>query len=215
MKAIPVICVMLLIASHESAGRDPASGFMPGDRSKIIYSVSNNSWLMLSGTTNVNSFECRSGVARTTGNTAVEAEFKNERVILSDAVVYVDIGSFDCRNPLINRDMHKAMGGDRGSVIEIRVADVFLHQELGGNINGEITANADITINGITQRKELEVEWSRVRSGGYLFEGSAELHMSDFMIDPPSPALGLVKVDDRIRIDFNYIVQPNIISRLD
>ncbi len=210
-----VVFILLLPEVYSSGGNELPVAGVPGDRSIIVYTINNNSWLTLSGTTNVNAFECRSGGAKTTGNLTVEAVFYDDRIALSDAVILVDISSFDCRNPLINRDMQRAMGGDNGSVIEIRVVEVGLHQDMENKDNGKITVNTCITINGITNRKELDVRWSREHDTGFRFEGSADLLMSRFGIDPPSPALGLVKVDDRIKIDFNYIVRPDMISGLD
>ena len=185
------------------------------DRSLISYSVNECSWLSLSGTTNVNSFECLSNTGISDNYLLLEVNPQNGRINFTNANIFIETGSFDCKNPLISRDMYKALGGDHNSTIEIRLLDAEPVNKIPDVSNGSIIANVVITINGKSKLKDLIISWQRGDEFEYHFQGTTHLTMSDFEIDPPSPALGLIRVNDKININFNYIVQPGIISRLE
>ena len=185
------------------------------NNSLIEYSVNKSSWLSLSGTTNVNSFECMSNSGISDNYLMVETNHNTEKINFTNACLLIDIVSFDCKNQLISRDMHKALGGAPNSNIEVRLLDAFPGSEKMESSKGTITANVLITINGKSQTKGLNICWFRGERFEYHFTGTTELSMSEFEIEPPSPAFGLVRVNDKITINFNYIVQPDIISRLE
>lgn len=196
------------------AGENNSFSGTGGERNYIVYSVSNKSRTALSGTTNVNSFECISENAVSSGIVLTETEAGDNVINFSDASLVMDISSFDCRNPLITRDMYRALGGS-DSGIDIKLLDARLIGSSLTSSNGNFKANAEISINGQSNVVELEVDWQRPESMQYHFEGKTELSLSDFDIIPPSPAFGMIKVNDTITIHFNYIVEAGIFSRLD
>jgi hypothetical protein len=187
-----------------------------GERSIITYSVKNNSWLSLKGSTNVNAFECFSSNEFSNGYIFADAIVNEKRVDFTEANIEVNVSSFDCKNPLITRDMHKALGACQGSGIGIQLLSAETFETNWNDDKGNLLANILITINGISTKEKLNIEWQR-QGFEYSFKGTADLSMIDFNIDPPSPAigLGLVRVNDKITVNFNYNVQSGEISRLD
>jgi hypothetical protein len=185
------------------------------ERDFISYSVKQNSWLSLSGTTNVNSFECRSLVEDTNGQILVNVIDDGNSLSFSDAGIVLSVKSFDCKNQMITRDMHKALGGTHDSQIEIKLLDVVSGGMNWYAVNGKAMTGVTITLNGISVNREIDISWQRTGGFEYQFGGTAELFMSEFEIDPPSPAFGMVKVDDKITVNFNYNVQTSAISRVE
>jgi hypothetical protein len=185
------------------------------ERDFISYSVKKNSWLSLSGTTNINSFECRSSGEDANGEILINIIDQGNSISFSDAGIILDVNSFDCKNQMITRDMHKALGGSGESGIEIKLLDAVAGEMNWYSANGKIKTNVVITLNNISVTKELDILWQRTGGFEYQFGGTTELLMSEFEIDPPSPALGLVKVDDKIVVNFNYNVQTSAISRVE
>jgi len=207
--------LMMILPFTAEASVDGQADKSARVRTIISYSVSNNSWLSLKGTTNINSFECLSSNAVPNNNIIVKASHEKEKLSFSNAVILVEVGSFDCKNPLINRDMYKALGGTNDSFIEIKLLEV---KPTSGNWythDGNLTASLEISINGISRIKEMKIDWQNAGGIEYHFIGRADISMSDFDIDPPSPALGMVKVNDSITVSFNYSVKSEEISRLD
>jgi hypothetical protein len=209
---IILIAILSLITSPAYAGEGNLN--TGSERNYISYSLNRNSWTSLSGTTNINSFECLSEIGTSHGIILADSG-PDDRINFSDASLLMNVNSFDCKNPIMNRDMYKALGGEENSVIDIRLLDAELIDGKLLSENGNFRANAEITINGQTNPVELLIDWYRSDELEYHFTGSTELSMSAFGITPPSPALGLIKVNDKITVQFNYIVQPSVISRLD
>jgi hypothetical protein len=185
------------------------------ERDFISYSVKESSWLSLSGTTNINSFECLSSGEDTNGQILINLIEGGNTISFSDAGIVLEINSFDCKNQMITRDMHKALGGAGNSGIEIKLLDAVSGEMSWYSANGKIRTNIIIILNDISVSRELDIAWQRTGGFEYQFEGTTELLMSEFEIDPPSPALGLVKVDDKIVVNFNYNVQTSAISRIE
>ena len=183
-------------------------------RSIISYSVSNNSLLVLKGTTNMNSFECFSAAADSRGYILADASLSENKVGFTGADILVKVESFDCKNAFITRDMHNALGSSTNPGIEIKLLDAIIGDTDWYSQQGSVMANILITLNGRSKTKELVIDWQRY-GFEYSFEGSAELSMTEFDIDPPSPALGIVKVNDNITVSFNYNVKSDYVSRLD
>ncbi len=195
-------------------GADPETGTIrAGERNYIMYAIDNSSWTAISGTTNVNSFECLSPEIRSNGIVMTDFGSGNGRINFSDASLVMDVNSFDCRNPLVTRDMSRALGGNRARIY-ITLLDAELVEGNLSSSAGNFIANAVISLNDRSNMVELAIEWHRSEKMEYHFEGVAELSMTDFDITPPSPALGMIRVDDKITVRFSYIIQPGIISSL-
>ncbi len=212
---VTLCIILILLAPQLYAAEDRPETPAGGERNYIMYSVSKNSWTSLSGTTNINSFECVSEIGMSNGVILTDSEPGDERIIFSDAHLLMNVNSFDCKNPLINRDMYKALGGDQDSRIEVRLLEANFSEGNLSSLSGNFIADAIITINGKSNTIELMIDWYRSEAMEYHFEGRAEIAMSEFGINPPSPAMGLIKVNDMITVHFNYIVQPSVISRLE
>ncbi len=210
-----LLIIILLFPFFSVAGENVPSENKHGERGYIAYTVNNNSWLSITGTTSINSFECFSSSGLSNGYILTETNRHHSKINITDARILVEVNSFDCKNPLLNRDMHNSLGGNENPDIEIKLLDVNLGEENFNSSDGNITANVVITINGKSRKTELDIGWHSTDEFEYHFRGSKELFMSDFEIDPPSPALGLVKVNDKITVNYNYNIQTSIISRID
>jgi hypothetical protein len=210
-----LLLILLLFVSPLYGGENKPAIENPARRNYVMYTIGNNSWTAISGTTNINSFECMSPEIASNGTIVTEFGSDGRRIYLSDASLIMNVNSFDCRNPLITRDMSRALGGGQDSRIYITLQDAELQEGDLSSPEGNINANAVITVNDRSNRVGLEIQWQRSGNMEYHFEGSVDMSMADFDITPPSPALGMIKVDDKITVRFNYIIRPGIISSLD
>ncbi len=213
---INTVLVLVFLFSFNQGANAGSSDVKNTEISSIIsYSVNRNSWMALAGTTNINSFQCVAESGISNGVILVDFNPGEDLVNFSDAQLLIDISSFNCQNSRMKRDMYEALGGEENSRIEIKLIEAMLTNGNLSSDGGNFRTNAAITINGHTDTLELIIDWQRYEAMEYRFEGSADLNMSDFGITPPSPFLGLVKVNDEITVRFNYIVHPVAISRLD
>lgn len=178
------------------------------------YTVHEQSWVSLAGSSNVNRFECLSEGNHINGNLEIDISTKNNAVEFSDALMKLKIKSFDCRNPLLNKDFYNSLGIEKTPYISIELIDASptRQMQLSSTMVGVIDATIAITINEHTNIVELPIEWQRVETETYRFAGTKVVFMSDFEITPPSPAFGLIKVNDEISISFSMLVEVNTSS---
>lgn len=176
----------------------------------LSYSIQDESWISIAGSSNVNSFECYSNSNFTRGNIIVDANASGNSIVFSEAKMALQISSFDCKNPILNKDLYRALGADKNPNILIELLDAEFRESKPQNPNsGELKVSVAITINSKCKVIKIPIKWIRVSGSDIKFIGSHDINMTDFDIIPPSPAFGLIKVSEWISINFNLSVKTN------
>lgn len=177
------------------------------------YSVNERSNIRLSGTTNINAYECVSSSDIPRGNMVADLLPGSNAIYFTSASLELKVNSFDCGHRAMNKDFHQALGGKDSPHIEIRLLEVRPLTSSERQNKGKIRAEVAIVINGQTRNTDIVVAYQTSDYFRYILSGSKELSMSDFGIDPPSPALGLVKVNDTVTIHFDLIVETSLMTQ--
>ncbi len=180
--------------------------FSSGPARNLSFTVDDESWLRLSGTSSVNCFECISASEITKGNMEVSVDDSGGSMTFSNARLKIRVKSFDCRNPRLNRDMHNALGVDKYPEISIELLEAGASGYNESNGSGSTRTRVAISLNGRKKIVEIPVEWRAEGNDRFRFSGTRTLKMSDFGVVPPSPMFGLIKVNDDIDISFNIAV---------
>lgn len=201
MKLLLVILIMVPISLTANSG------------SFYGYSVHPDSWVSIQGTTNVNSFECTSESQMPRGFIMADPHPRNNIIYFSDAMLELDIVSFDCQNRRMNRDMQEALGADEHPQIRIRLLEAHYLKDKKDVQNDKLKVKVAIALNGVINNTEVIIDINKADGYQFLFTGSKELNMSDFNIDPPSPAMGIIKVRDSITINFNLLVEAVMVTQ--
>jgi hypothetical protein len=184
----------------------------PSSGSMYTYQVRENSWISLSGTTNINSFTCTSLGDIPRGFILADILPGSNAVYFSDAELSLEVTSFDCQNRMMNKDLHEALGGKKSPHISIDLVEIRPHESVKRGEEGKVRASVVININGQKKHTDISVDFSQGPTLGMVIAGSKDLKMSDFGIDPPSPALGIVKVRDEVTIQFHLFIEANLIT---
>lgn len=177
--------------------------------SLLTYSIKDNSTITLSGSSNVNSFECTINSNLTNGYLSVNADKENGAVNFKNAFLKINVSSFDCKNPIMSRDLQKTLRADKYPLIEAELitATTFAGKSKPNASRGRIKTSVAITISGKCRIVDLVVDWQMISATEYRFIGSKQLLMSDFEITAPSTAFGLIKVNNDIVINFDFTIQ--------
>ncbi len=184
---------------------------LAGNTGLFTYHIGQESIVSIHGTTNVNSFKCVSD-GNIQGGYLVTDHFPGEQLILfSDAGLDLEIRSFDCRNRMMNKDFRQALGGEEYPFIKISLLETRIEKGVGGE-EKRLIATVQVRIKEESVKKEVAVELSKQGNMNFFAEGGAHLRMSDFGIEPPSPALGIIRVDDEIEVRFRLSVEANMIT---
>lgn len=185
----------------------------PGSGNMYSYQVREESWVSLSGNTNINSFTCTSKGDIPHGYILADILPGSNAIYLADAQLGLRVTNFDCQNRMMNKDLHEALGGKHSPYISIDLVEVRPHESVNRNAAGRVRASVVIRINGQEKHTDIDVNFRQGPTYDMVIAGSKKLKMSDFGIDPPSPALGLVRVRDEVTIQFHLMVETNLITQ--
>lgn len=183
----------------------------PVTSNRISYSIKENSSLTLMGSSNVNSFQCSSNENLSNGIIYILTEDEKDYVKFTDAVLKINVKSFDCENPMMTKDFYKTLHANESPTIDVELlgASPLAGTKILKSNKGRFVADIAITLNGISKSDQLIVYWEKTGLNVFRFIGDKELKMSDFDIDSPVAALGLIKVRDEITIHFDLFIQAN------
>jgi polyisoprenoid-binding protein YceI len=176
------------------------------------YSIEDESWISISGSSNVNTFECYSNSKFSKGNIYVVSDDSDNSLNFTNASLSLGILSFDCKNPIMNKDFYRTLGAEKNPSITIELIDAIpiYHNESNSTQFGRVKATIAVTLNNKCKIIELPIDWQKINHTSYRVSGTKEINMTDFGITPPSPAFGLIKVHNQISINFSMLVRANL-----
>ncbi|MGE0077738.1 MAG: YceI family protein [Bacteroidales bacterium] len=183
----------------------------PNPSGLISYTINSNSILTLTGSSNINKFECTTNTIITNGNILLEQDNAEQSILFSNAKLKLEIKTFDCKNPLLNKDFYSTLNAEKSPYIEIELlnATPIKNNKTINTIEGNFKAKVAITLNGKCQYDEIIVSWQKIENNTFRFLGTKQLLMSDFGINAPVMALGLIRVNKEILIHFDLYIQTN------
>ncbi len=183
----------------------------PVTSNRISYSIKENSSLTLMGSSNVNNFQCTTSENLSNGYIYIITEDEKDYVRFTNAILKINVKSFDCANPLLNKDFYKTLNANESPTIDVELlsATPLNNSKILKSGNGRFMADVAITLNGNSKADQLIIHWEKVSGNVYRFIGDKKLKMSDFDIETPVAALGLIKVRDEITIHFDLFIQAN------
>jgi hypothetical protein len=185
---------------------EPSPGLSQGS----MYSIGPGSELTLEGTTNVSKFSCAC-TETFSPQVYFTTHVNNEECTIGfrQTILNLRIDAFDCGNKMMNKDMRQALNAEEHPFIRIELLQAMEDQCDGGQAHWEVSdiiARVRITLNGLGKEYTMQAQAFRTGHNRYRFFGSKTLRMTDFGIQPPTAALGVIKVRDDIRINMNLDV---------
>ncbi len=170
--------------------------------------IEKESQINILGSSNITEFTC-----------CCEDEFTPQRFFyqrlangsyqFSGAELRVNSDAIDCGGKMINQDMQKTLKADEHPFITIELLEgnVVYRDPTSERDVSKVQATAVMTIAQRSQSRLVTIDMTSIGEQRFRFEGSTTLLLSDFGLEAPRALLGLIKVDDRMIIDFDLIVQ--------
>ncbi|MBW2962137.1 YceI family protein [Mesonia aestuariivivens] len=134
--------------------------------------------------TNVNKFNC----------SCKEESFICQEFTAQEKVLKLPVASFDCPKRMIEKDLIELFEAEKYPHIAIEILNYT-------ESNGAITASIKITVKKTAKVYQLQLG-ETYDSEAFYFTGTQELDLTDYHIEPPVKALGLVKVKPVVTIEF-------------
>lgn len=187
--------------------------FLPpdGNSFKIIYQVEASSKLFLNGSTSINTFQCYCTDQFPVSTLSGELNESTHTITFSNAQLLIETKLLNCKNKLMNRDMHKALKAQQFPHISVTLLNIAAGQtpvKHALNTWYEYKANTILTIAGVSKPLTITVQLKKTSPHLYKLVAASNVLMSDFNVKPRTP-FNMIKIDDLVTINFimNVIVK--------
>jgi YceI-like protein len=159
------------------------------------------------GTSSVRGYKCNAVAMNATlqsaGGGAVQAILAGEKAV-GGADLTIDVAQLECGNGTMNGHMRKAIKAEANPAILFKLTSY----ELTKNADTlRIAMTGDLTLAGTQKTITLQALAKDGGNGTLLVEGSHELNMRDYGINPPKLMLGTLKVHDKVKVGFSLLLK--------
>jgi polyisoprenoid-binding protein YceI len=175
--------------------------FVPGAGASEIFRywfVSGASTLEIQGASNVNTFTCASSVFK---GRDVLVEIQKEGGTVLAGEIFLDVKGFDCQNRMMNSDFQNTLRASDYPEIRIEFLDLKETGSKGRDTKAE--GWVEITLVGKKKKYPVILEVQSLSKYQNVLTGKQTFRFSDFGIEPPQRALGMVRVKDEITVEFS------------
>ena len=181
-------------------------GFTPSDKGVLIHRliVLPSSKLTIDGKTNVNTFQCAITQYKGKDTLVLQEGGRNKRPVFKKGYVGLEASSFDCGMKVMTNDFGKTIKAKDYPVVSIE----FISFERAPRFGAEETfkGNLKISLGGVAKTFDMNCTIQVKSSGQIHLLGSRDFTFSDFDLEPPSRMLGMVKVNDALKVNFHLVL---------
>lgn len=178
----------------------------PPDRGVLIHRfiVQPTSKLTIDGKTNVNSFQC--AITQYFGSdTLVLREGRSRRPVFTKGYVGLKAESFDCGMQVMTNDFSKTIHANKYPVVSIEFISFERIPRYDGS-EDKFKGKLKISLGGTTKSFEMNCTIEAEKSGYIHLKGGRDFTFSDFNLEPPTKMLGMVKVNDDLKVNFHLVL---------
>ncbi|WP_036383941.1 YceI family protein [Muricauda sp. MAR_2010_75] len=177
-----------------------AVGFSDPEREMMV-SVASESEVVISGTTNVNTFNCKYNLQRLELPIRMIYNERSDRILFENAKLELENDCFDCGGKMINKDFRELLKTESHPQVELRL----LYVEPPKQETNEIGVGMEIIIAGVTRQYKANLKCEDQKN--ICVSGTLQLRLSDFGLEPPRKALGMIKVDNDIKVNVTLVIK--------
>lgn len=136
------------------------------------------------------------------GSVPTSAESEDQ----TEVVVTVPVKAFDCGNNRMTRDLQDALKMDEHPSIHFEL----IHATVGAPLDTtghwrRVDVLGALTIAGKKRLTRLETAGQALDENRFRVRGCHPVRMTYFNIDPPTKAFGLIRVDNRVEVQFDVL----------
>lgn len=165
--------------------------------------IKNDSFLTISGTTNINNFECGFNTDELINPIEIKYSKKSNTLLFDKAALDLYNGYFDCGGKAINKDFKSLIKAENHPKITLKLKEI----QYGNSKTDAFKATIAIELAGKTQTYQTPVYVKK--DGDLCITGNLALNINDFDLKAPKKAFGLIVVNNMIDINFKLFVEEN------
>lgn len=153
--------------------------------------------------TNVNSFSC--DYVSSVKSEAIEFEYltkDHQTVEIQNASLKFPLVEFDCGQKVKNKEFGQLLNVKEYKNILINLNGLIIHQDDSlGTMGKFMTA---IKISGLQGEEDIDILDILSDHRSSIYKGTTTINIRDYGLKPPVKFLGLVKVKEEVKIDFEF-----------
>lgn len=177
---------------------------MSSDLERMWY-VRNESRLSISGESNVNEFKCEVDRYYRADNLRLYSS-PGPAYLFSENQMVINIMAFDCGRKLITRDFRQTLNAEKDPEMVISFLALDRLPEENTNIE-QLKGKLHITIAGVSRETEVQLSINNMGNGTIHLHGAQDFSFTDFELEPPSKAMGLINVKNELAVTFDLILE--------
>jgi len=154
------------------------------------------SQLLIKGKTNVGNFECEYNISEIDKPILLFYEVIDNKMVFKKAKLVLDNYCFDCGSRGINKDFLELLKSDKHPEIEL-----YLKEIQKSKINSSVI-NAILELHIVGKAKNYYIPITIDDTDDICVSGILKLDITDFGLEAPKKALGLIEVSKYIEINF-------------
>lgn len=167
--------------------------------------VQPSSRLIISGKTNINSFQCSSAYCGRDTLVLQEGGPGNRPLFLK-GYVGLDASAFNCGLQMMTNDFGKTIKSKEYPSISIDFIS-FERLPVYGCAEEKFKSHLKISLSGVTRSFEVTCSIEAKSNGQIHLKGGRNFIFSDFNLEPPTRMMGMVKVKEALDVNFHLILE--------
>ncbi len=192
MSARPTLLLLCLFAFFACSFQLP---------SPTKWVINKSCFLKVTGSTNINKFECTIANYYKPDTLTIYRGGNNEGVKISGKME-LGVSKFDCRNPVMTADLRKTLKVKTFPHLTINFLSFDRYpnfKEETGKLNGKV----NIELAGVTKQFDVNYKFIASSTNSLMLVGTQRVNFSDFKIIPPRKLGGMIETNNELDIEFN------------
>lgn len=122
----------------------------------------------------------------------------------TEALVRVPVKAFDCGNSRMTRDLKETLQMEEHPTIRLELVHATVGEPVPGRAEWHrIEVLGTLTIAGKKRLRRIQLTGRAIDDKRFRIRGCHAIRMTYFGIDPPTKALGLIEVKNRVEVQFD------------
>ncbi|HNP19828.1 MAG TPA: YceI family protein [Fulvivirga sp.] len=155
----------------------------------------------ITGTSNINQFKCKIKQGFHEGKMAIWSRIEGDKISFKNTSVTINVNQIECANNHITSDLREALKEEEYPTISLELLSISGHYTLEKDV-----AKTLITMAGKSKIYNLDYDVKFLNDKSLQIRLKANIQLQDFDITPPTALMGLIKVNDTITIDLNFVI---------
>lgn len=171
------------------------------------YTLNENSTMIIKGTSTIHDWEA--DVEQMDIDIALDPTKLQQDPVANPVESFsisVPVESIESGKGGMNRKIYGALKKDDHPQIKFELKSAELMDAAANTGSFKLNSTGMLTIKGNSREVTFPVQATKVDENGYRFEGSYNMNMKDYEVDPPSAMFGTIKSGEEVEIVFNILV---------